>query len=76
MQVVISVKCRMSIRNIWFFFSSSRKCLEIFSFEILDCRSAFKEKDDVYGFGVILLETIVGRKMMTANDIDVSKDIV
>nr|GMC82959.1 probable inactive leucine-rich repeat receptor-like protein kinase At3g03770 [Ipomoea batatas] len=39
-------------------------------------RSAFKEKDDVYGFGVILLETIVGRKMMTANDIDVSKDIL
>ncbi|CAH9111698.1 unnamed protein product [Cuscuta epithymum] len=36
----------------------------------------FKEKDDVYGFGVILLEMIVGRKIITANDIDLSKDIL
>ncbi|CAH9114003.1 unnamed protein product [Cuscuta europaea] len=36
----------------------------------------FKEKDDVYGFGVILLEMIVGRRIITANDIDLSKDIL
>lgn len=35
-----------------------------------------EEKNDVYDFGVILLEIIVGRTIDTKNDIDVSKDIL
>ncbi|XP_016476293.1 putative inactive leucine-rich repeat receptor-like protein kinase At3g03770 [Nicotiana tabacum] len=35
-----------------------------------------KEKNDVYDFGVILLELIAGRIIDTKNDIDVSKDIL
>ncbi|CAN4108552.1 unnamed protein product [Withania somnifera] len=35
-----------------------------------------EEKDDVYDFGVILLEIISGRTINTKNDIDVSKDIL
>lgn len=35
-----------------------------------------EEKDDVYDFGVILLEIICGRTIDTKNDIDVSKDIL
>ncbi|KAJ8529371.1 hypothetical protein K7X08_036206 [Anisodus acutangulus] len=39
-------------------------------------RLKYKEKDDVYDFGVILLEIISGRTINTKNDIDVSKDIL
>ncbi|MCD9643054.1 hypothetical protein HAX54_030160 [Datura stramonium] len=35
-----------------------------------------EEKDDVYDFGVILLEIISGRTIDTKNDIEVSKDIL
>ncbi|KAK4476679.1 hypothetical protein RD792_015839 [Penstemon davidsonii] len=37
--------------------------------------SSFEEKNDVYDFGVILLEIIVGRKITTENDVHVTKDI-
>ncbi|XP_055816988.1 probable inactive leucine-rich repeat receptor-like protein kinase At3g03770 [Solanum dulcamara] len=39
-------------------------------------RLKYEEKDDVYDFGVILLEIILGRTIDTKNDIDVSKDIL
>ncbi|KAF3667015.1 putative inactive leucine-rich repeat receptor-like protein kinase [Capsicum annuum] len=39
-------------------------------------RLKYEEKDDVYDFGVILLEIISGRTINTKNDIDVSKDIL
>nr|ABP57459.1 receptor-like kinase 17 precursor [Solanum chacoense] len=39
-------------------------------------RLKYEEKDDVYDFGVILLEIISGRTIDTKNDIDVSKDIL
>ncbi|CAN4111325.1 unnamed protein product [Withania somnifera] len=39
-------------------------------------RLKFQEKDDVYDFGVILLEIISGRTINTKNDTDVSKDIL
>ncbi|KAL0380088.1 UNVERIFIED_CONTAM: putative inactive leucine-rich repeat receptor-like protein kinase [Sesamum angustifolium] len=35
-----------------------------------------EEKDDVYDFGVILLEIIVGRTIISFSDISVSKDIL
>ncbi|KAG8391050.1 hypothetical protein BUALT_Bualt01G0147600 [Buddleja alternifolia] len=35
-----------------------------------------EEKNDVYDFGVILLEMIVGRTIITLNDINISKDIL
>lgn len=35
-----------------------------------------EEKDDVYDFGVILLEMLVGRAINSVNDVNVSKDIV
>lgn len=39
-------------------------------------RLKYEEKDDVYDFGVILLEIISGRTINTKNDVDVSKDIL
>ncbi|XP_049351341.1 probable inactive leucine-rich repeat receptor-like protein kinase At3g03770 [Solanum verrucosum] len=39
-------------------------------------RLKYEEKDDVYDFGVILLEIISGRTIDTKNDIGVSKDIL
>ncbi|KAL7120235.1 hypothetical protein ACP275_02G110400 [Erythranthe tilingii] len=35
-----------------------------------------EEKNDIYDFGVILLEIIVGRTIISSNDINVSKDIL
>lgn len=35
-----------------------------------------EEKHDIYDFGVILLEMIVGRTIIHPNDINISKDIV
>lgn len=35
-----------------------------------------EEKDNVYDFGVILLEMLVGRAINSVNDVNVSKDIV
>ncbi|KAL3623285.1 hypothetical protein CASFOL_032101 [Castilleja foliolosa] len=34
------------------------------------------EKNDVYDFGVILLEIIVGRPIISSNDVNISKDIL
>lgn len=39
------------------------------------CRLS-NDRTDIYDLGVILLETIVGRKMISKNDIKVSKEIV
>ncbi|XP_059312314.1 probable inactive leucine-rich repeat receptor-like protein kinase At3g03770 [Lycium ferocissimum] len=39
-------------------------------------RLKYEEKDDVYDFGIILLEIISGRTIDTKNDINVSKDIL
>ncbi|CDP16547.1 unnamed protein product [Coffea canephora] len=39
-------------------------------------RLRYEEKDDVFDFGVILLEIIVGRAIVSQNDINVSNDIL
>lgn len=39
-------------------------------------RLRYGEKNDVYDFGVILLEIIVGRMIVSEHDVGVSKDIV
>ncbi|KAL2478133.1 putative inactive leucine-rich repeat receptor-like protein kinase [Forsythia ovata] len=36
----------------------------------------YEEKNDVYDFGVILLEIIVGRMIVSENDVGISKDIL
>lgn len=36
----------------------------------------YEENDDVFDFGVILLEIIAGRAIISKNDINVSNDIV
>lgn len=45
-----------------------------------DCSYIYRlnceEKNDVYDFGVILLELIVGRTLDSLNDVNISKDIV
>lgn len=43
---------------------------------IRKCRENHKDKNDVYDIGVILLEMIVGRTLMSENDVEVTKDIV
>ncbi|KAL3537788.1 hypothetical protein ACH5RR_001154 [Cinchona calisaya] len=39
-------------------------------------RLRYEEKDDVFDFGVILLEIIVGRAIISKNDVNVSNDIL
>ncbi|GLT88685.1 hypothetical protein SLE2022_067010 [Rubroshorea leprosula] len=39
-------------------------------------RENHKDKNDVYDIGVILLEMIVGRTIMSENDVEVTKDIL
>lgn len=39
-------------------------------------RKTYEEKNDVYDFGVILLEVIVGRAIISQSDIDTSKHIL
>ena len=48
----------------------------MFSFSVFIFRANHDDKDDVHDIGIILLEILVGRPIMSQNEVMVVKDIV
>lgn len=52
-------------------------CETVFTFLCYpDCSFNYEDKDGVYDLGVILLEIIVGRAIISENDCSIAKDLV